>query len=262
MKGIRFFLFLMLFLISVLIISCDDGGGGGGIGIPPMTPDNLYPDKIETSLTPLLQWGSSINADHYDLFLEKDDSSPILYESTIISNKYQLATVLDYSSIYYWQVQAGNDYGTSRSDVSVFSTRAERKGNYIELKDIKTDKETEFRIDFYGNIADAKGIELKLSFDDSMIEPALSEGKIKRALSGPLEEALSYSEVTNNGLDIDIATKTIFSLDNELFLSLFFTSLSFKGVTAITINGDSRIIDSQFNTINFNKDDKGFIFVE
>jgi len=262
MKSIKLFLFLILGFLSILIISCDDGGGGGKTGIPPMTPENLQPAKTETTLTPLLYWDASINADEYNLYLQKNDSSPILYASAITSHSYQLATELDFSSIYYWQVEARNQYGTTPSQVSAFSTRAEKKGNYIELVDTKTDKETEFQINFFGNISDAKGIELKLNFDDSRIAPVYSDDKVKRTLSGALQNALSYVEVTDNRLSVDIATKTFFSLNNELFLSISFTSLSSEGVTAITINGDSRIIDSQFNTINFNKDDKGYIFVK
>jgi len=262
MKSIKLLLLLTLGFLSILIISCDDGGGGGGTGIPPMTPVNLQPDKTETTLTPLLRWDASINADEYNLYLQKNDASPILYASAITSHSYQLATELDYSAIYYWQVEARNLYGTTPSKVSAFSTRAERKGNYIELKDTKTDKETEFQINFFGNISDAKGIELKLNFDDSSIAPVYSDDKIKRTLSGALQNALSYVEITDNHLRVDIASKDVFSLNQELFLSISFTALNSEGVTAITINGDSKIIDSQFNTINFNKDDKGYIFVK
>jgi hypothetical protein len=86
----------------------------------PGSPDPLN-GQTGTALDPLLDWSDSAGADSYTLYFG-DSPSPGLYASGITGSQFDLTTVLDQGTAYYWRVEAVNGCGTTVSAEWTFST--------------------------------------------------------------------------------------------------------------------------------------------
>jgi hypothetical protein len=102
---------------------------GTGILSPPqlVSPQN---GSTNVSTAPLLVWQSVNEADHYNLVLAKDISfsQQRLAVDNIENTSYQIASAnsLNYSTTYYWQVQAANEAGTSNPSATwAFTTESD-----------------------------------------------------------------------------------------------------------------------------------------
>jgi len=80
-----------------------------------------------TSLTPTLTWSTSENASYYRVILAADeDLETVLYDATTTFVQFNVPNgLLQYNTIYHWQVTAINNFGTVIADdgVAAFRTR-------------------------------------------------------------------------------------------------------------------------------------------
>jgi len=78
----------------------------------PTTPYSPYPDGYTgISVNTYLQWYG--DADSYDVYLEKGDTTPDVLVSSGQAQTYFYPSTLAYSSQYYWQIKAKNACGSS-----------------------------------------------------------------------------------------------------------------------------------------------------
>lgn len=131
-KFMNYFLFLFfIFILSSCTIklndSNDDGGGNGNNNGPPPPPTVTYPNFNDTgvSLTPLLSWtcNNYTGGIYYDVFLDTT-SPPSLIAGYQPNIYYNVNTLLQANKMYYWQVKATNEYGSSSSPIVNFTTTA------------------------------------------------------------------------------------------------------------------------------------------
>ncbi len=130
-KCTKYFLFLFLvFILSSCTIKVsdsnkDDGGGSNNNG-PPPPPTCVYPNFNDTGvvLTPQISWlCNSYNGEPivFDLFLDTM-TPPKLIAADLTDRYYYVYTLLLSNKMYYWQVKSKNEYGSSYSSLSFFTT--------------------------------------------------------------------------------------------------------------------------------------------
>lgn len=94
---------------------------------PPTAPNLLAPADQETltTVTPTFTWDASLEANGYHLQVSTDSGfgAGVLDHFTSATSL-ALATPLDYSTTYYWRVQATNNLGTTNSVTRSFTTPA------------------------------------------------------------------------------------------------------------------------------------------
>ena len=100
-----------------------------GANTAPNTPSNPNPADlaVDVSYEPRLRWaGGDPESDFttYDVYLEKDDSTPdVLVSDDQYGNSYD-SEILDLESTYYWQIVATDLYGlTTTGPIWQFTTR-------------------------------------------------------------------------------------------------------------------------------------------
>ncbi len=248
-------------IVLIMMIILFTGCGEPVIeGIAPSKPALDSPIDSEQPTAVRLDWSTALNATSYQVYLGKTLGSMILIAQNITNTFYDV-TGLDPSSLYYWKVVAKNNAGVTPSDTKVFSTGSLRAGNYLEIRDTATNTGSDFAITLFGNISNVRAIEIILTFDNSMIQMAPNGTLNDFELLNTLSDALAIIEINQNSVVISISKNSNFTLINESFLRIACDTKAITGVSQITIAEGSRIIDANFNTVTFNKSDKGFVFI-
>jgi hypothetical protein len=109
--------------------------GSNGVNSPPNTPSNPSPANRATgvSINANLSWtGGDPDGDSvtYDVYFEKDDSTPDQLVSNDQSGTSYDPGTLDYSSHYYWKIEAKDEHGaTNPGPVWDFTTRSGSSGD-------------------------------------------------------------------------------------------------------------------------------------
>ncbi len=106
-----------------VLAGCGDSGDSG----PPAPGafDLLSPTDAATtvSLTPVLDWESSLGADAYTLQVGDDPalSSPLIDEAALTASEYTIVAPLAAGVTYYWRVTAINSVGSRSASNNTFS---------------------------------------------------------------------------------------------------------------------------------------------
>lgn len=249
---------ILLILIMVLFSGCDDPVI---VEIAPSKPVLTSPIDSEQTTAVRLSWSAALRANQYDVYMGKTLGTLSLIAQNVTTTFYDV-TGLDPSSLYYWRIIAKNNAGNTSSDTKLFSTQALRTGNYIEIRDIATNANSNFSITLFGNISNVRAIEVVLQFDPNQIDLAPTNSEDEITLLGPFSEnGMGLIGFTSNTLTLTLSLENNFSLNHEAFAQITCDAKVFSGVSQITIGTDSQVIDENFNTINFNKTDIGFVFV-
>ena len=252
--------YIPLILLIVVIILFSGCGEPVIEGTAPSKPTLDSPIDSEQATALRLDWSTALGATSYQVYLGKTLGSMTLIAQNITNTFYDI-TGLDSSSLYYWKVVAKNNAGMTPSDSKVFSTGALRSGNYVEIRDIATNTGSDFTITLSGNVSDVRAIEIILTFDSSLIQLAPNGTLNDFELLNSLSDALAIIEINQNSVTISISKNSNFTLNNETFLRITCDANAITGVSQITLAEGSRIIDANFNTVTFNKNDKGFVFI-
>ncbi|MFW6263052.1 MAG: hypothetical protein ACOC34_03375 [Thermotogota bacterium] len=231
------------------------------VDIVPSKPVLTSPIDSEQATALRLDWDAALRASSYNVYLGKTLGTMALIAQNVTNTFYDV-TGLDPSSLYYWKVVAKNNAGVTDSDTKTFSTRALRAGNYVEIQDVTTNSGSEFLINLKGNLSDIRAIEIILQFSPNEIILAPTESVNEITLMGPLADAgMGLISFGSNTLTLTLSLENNFSLNHEVFAQITCDAKDFSGISQITIGTDSQVIDENFNTINFNKTDIGFVFV-
>jgi hypothetical protein len=249
-------------MLLVIIIFLFSGCGEPVIvEIAPSKPVLTSPINSEQTTAVRLSWSTALRANRYDVYLGKSLGTMALIAQNVSTTFYDV-TGLDPSSLYYWRIIAKNNAGNTPSDSKVFSTQALRAGNYIEIRDIATNTGSTFNIALYGNVSNVRAIEIILQFDPNQIDLAPTNLVDEITLLGPFSvNGMGLIGFTSNTLTLTLSLENNFSLNHEAFAQIACDAKIFSGVSRITIGADSQVIDENFNAINFNKTDIGFVFV-
>lgn len=260
MKNI-FLVFISLIIILILS-ACGDGSGGGTIiNYPPTVSSLVSPLDAEQTTLPILNWSVSALATAYDIKLWKSTDSEEYLVQNLTNTSYSIKTPLDNSSLYYWKVIAKNAFGSVESDKGEFSTSPRKSGNYIEIRDVRTNINGSFTLVIAGSIINARAIQLVLNFNDSEIELAPNGSSDVEINEQNLPDALFITTTENNMISIDISNMDDFTLNNQEILRITCDAKSLQGVFQVTIDNTSMILDGNFSQINFDPSDIGYVFV-
>ncbi|MHB8990471.1 MAG: glycoside hydrolase family 78 protein [Chloroflexota bacterium] len=91
----------------------------------PTAPNLLEPSDLSTltTVTPVFSWDVSLGANGYRLQISTDPNfASYLLDSYTSATSVTLSAALDYSTVYYWRVQATNNLGTTNSLSCSFTT--------------------------------------------------------------------------------------------------------------------------------------------
>ncbi|MEA1883682.1 MAG: fibronectin type III domain-containing protein [Thermotogota bacterium] len=149
---------ILLILIMVLFSGCDEPVI---VEIAPSKPVLTSPIDSEQTTGVRLNWSTALRANSYDIYMGKTLGTIALIAQNVSTTFYDV-TGLDPSSLYYWRIIAKNNAGNTSSDSKVFSTQALRAGNYIEIRDIATNSDSNFSITLFGNVSNVRAIEVVL----------------------------------------------------------------------------------------------------
>ncbi len=96
------------------------------IGLPESS-FTIYPPQNDNlvNLLPILNWTYSDLAQFYSIEISTDPQFSNIIESAsnIMDNKYELTTILEEQTTYYWTVTAHNNCGRSSNNVYIFTTK-------------------------------------------------------------------------------------------------------------------------------------------
>src|SRR6056297_327953 len=139
------------------------------VEIAPSKPALTAPIDSEQPTAVRLNWTTVLRANAYDIYLGNSLGSMSLIAQNVTNTFYDV-TGLDHSALYYWKVVAKNSAGFTSSDTKVFSSSAQRTGNYVEIRDIATNTGADFDITLYGNVSNVRAIEVILSFQNNEVQ--------------------------------------------------------------------------------------------
>ena len=93
---------------------------------PPARPIPYEPSDRSTggSVTTLLKWMTAKRATSYDIYFGKTNPPPFVADTDSTSCDPGL---LEYSTTYYWRIDAKNDHGTTEGPIYIFTTLIEKK---------------------------------------------------------------------------------------------------------------------------------------
>lgn len=256
MKKISIYIMACI-ILSVVLSGCGETITGE---LTPSKPALQSPIESSQSTTLRLRWGVSLNATGYDVYLGKTQNTMDMIAQNVGTTFFDVVN-LDHSSVYYWKVVAKNTLGIASSNTKAFSTHALRAGNYVEIKDIATNGQSAFTLTLSGNCSNIRALEVILEFDPNEVQLAPEKSVDEIDFINSLADAFGLISFGQNTLTISISAESNFSLNNEEFLRINCTSGFFTGISRITINNGSTMVDENFNNINFNKTDTGYVFV-
>jgi hypothetical protein len=254
---------ILVILVSLIVLMMIFTGCGGAPGVPvnilPAAFNLTAPLSSEQGILPVLSWGASLLADAYDIKLWKSTEAEDYLVQNLTATTYNVSTPLDYSSLYYWKVVAKNDDGVTESARGSFSTAPQKTGNYIEIKDIQTTTGATFTVILSGTVSNARGLEIILDYDSTQLEMAPNgDGDVTvQNISG----AFGIVTKAANRITFSITKSSNFSLNHQEFLNITCDAKTLAGVFNITMNTSSEAIDENFGQINFDKSDKGYVFI-
>lgn len=122
-RDLKWGLFILLTGVMLLgLVSCERPSLPVEVG-PPTQAVLVEPSDRSSNIpvTTLLTWMESKRATSYDVYLGTTDPPPFKTSTNSTSvNPGQL----DYSTIYYWRVDAKNEHGSVQGDLQIFTTAA------------------------------------------------------------------------------------------------------------------------------------------
>lgn len=143
----------IVFLLVISIFACDSDSSTSdeGENNPPQKPVLLSPGDgvFESEIDPVLAWSCSDPDDDalvYDIYLGENSEPPMLIEN-YTETSYQVVE-LEYSTQYYWMINAKDENSSKLSECWSFYTRSEDNPPEVPFNPIPADNEIDVEVNF------------------------------------------------------------------------------------------------------------------
>lgn len=260
-KTLPFFMLILIFFLA----SCGGTVSTTPDGVPTI-PVAINPadSSVSVAVPVLLQWFSN-GALLYDVYFGTSQNPQLISENSNTSFFQIPQALVNAGGLYYWKIVAKGLSGSSESAVWKFTTAYEEPAqgqSEIEISDVSAFKSSIVQQNINGySLTQVRGLDLTLSFDETYLGlPQNLENAVD--LAGSFSGGLKIVTKPQSGkINISVSFTTPVNINSEQILNINFQAKGISGISQVSIDQNSKIIDLNFNEIVFGSNDTGIVIL-